>query len=132
MAAGRGERFLPVKTAELDQLEYEISVLSPLRRVLDVKEIVVGKHGLVVKRGDREGLLLPQVATEQHWDRMQFLQETCLKAGLPPNAWRDPETDIFRFTAFVFGEQKRLSAAPPAAAPPARAASSARPASKPF
>ena len=132
MAAVRDERFLPVKTAELDQLEYEISVLSPLRRVLDVKEIVVGKHGLVVKRGDREGLLLPQVATEQHWDRMQFLQETCLKAGLPPNAWRDPETDIFRFTAFVFGEQKRLSAAPPAAAPPARAASSARPASKPF
>lgn len=126
MAAVRDERFLPVTIAELDHLEYEISVLSPLRRVLDVKEIIVGRHGLVVKRGDREGLLLPQVATEQRWDRMRFLQETCLKAGLPPDAWRDPETDIFRFTAFVFGEHRPVSAVRPAAAPPRPAASSKR------
>lgn len=104
MAAVRDERFPPVSTPELDQLEYEISVLSPLRRVLDVKEIVTGRHGLVVKRGEREGLLLPQVAREQKWGRMKFLEQTCLKAGLPPEAWRDPETDIFSFTAFVFSE----------------------------
>ncbi len=109
MAALRDERFPPVVTAELDQLEYEVSVLSPLRRVLDVKEIVTGRHGLVVKRGAREGLLLPQVATEQKWDRMKFLEQTCLKAGLPPNAWRDPETDIFAFTAFVFSEHRGAS-----------------------
>jgi len=104
LAAVRDERFPPVATAELDQLEYEISVLSPLRRVLEAKEIIVGRHGLVVKKADREGLLLPQVAAEQGWDRMRFLRETCLKAGLAPSAWQDPESDIFRFTAFVFGE----------------------------
>lgn len=120
MAAVRDERFLPVTTAELDQLEYEISVLSPLRRVLDIKEIQVGRHGLVVKRGGREGLLLPQVATEQRWDRKTFLEQTCLKAGLPPDSWRDPETDIFHFTAFVFGEHRAVSAAPTAAGPTSR------------
>lgn len=110
LAAVRDERFQPVATAELDQLEYEVSVLSPLRRVLDVKEIVVGRHGLVIKKGEREGLLLPQVPVEQGWDRLTFLKETCLKAGLSPNAWQDPQTDIFRFTALVFGEHRRAGA----------------------
>jgi AmmeMemoRadiSam system protein B/AmmeMemoRadiSam system protein A len=132
MAALRDTRFPPVATAELDQLEYEISVLSPLRRVLSPDEIIVGKHGLVVKRGDQEGLLLPQVATEQHWDRRRFLEETCLKAGLPPDAWRDPETDIFRFTAFVFGEHKAVSAAPRSERPTTPPASSRAPSNKPF
>lgn len=132
MAAVRDERFPPVTTKELDELEYEISVLSPLRRVLSVEEIVVGRHGLVVKRGDHEGLLLPQVATEQRWDRKTFLEQTCLKAGLPMNAWRDPETDVFRFTAFVFGDHEAVSAAPPASRPGARPASSRAPANTPF
>lgn len=106
MAAVRDQRFPPVAANELGELEYEISVLSPLRRVMDVKQIVVGKHGLVVKRGDSEGLLLPQVPVEQGWDRMTFLQMTCRKAGLPPDAWQDDETDIFQFTALVFGEHE--------------------------
>lgn len=103
-AALKDSRFPPVSTGELPQLEYEISVLSPLRRVLDVKQIEVGRHGLVVRRGDNEGLLLPQVPVEQKWDRMTFLAETCRKAGLPADAWRDERTDIFMFTALVFGD----------------------------
>ena len=85
-------------------------MLSPLRRVLDVKQIRTGRDGLVIKRGDREGLLLPQVAPEQGWDRMTFLQQTCRKAGLPPGAWQDAETDIFSFTALVFAEEAGGSA----------------------
>ena len=81
-AAVKDNRFRPVSPEELGLLEYEISVLSPLRRVLDVNEIEVGRHGLVVKQGDREGLLLPQVPVEQGWDRATFLEKTCVKAGL--------------------------------------------------
>jgi MEMO1 family protein len=113
MAATRDSRFNPVAPAELVQLDYEISVLSPLRRVLDVKEIRVGEHGLLIKKGDYEGLLLPQVATEQKWDRTTFLDQTCLKAGVPQGCWKEPDTDIFRFTALVFGKTKKsLTQAP--------------------
>ena len=101
-AALRDTRFRPVSAGELGALEYEISVLSPLRRVLDVKEIRVGEHGLVMKRGETEGLLLPQVPVEEKWDRATFLEQTCYKAGLPKNCWQDADTDIFRFTALVF------------------------------
>jgi AmmeMemoRadiSam system protein B/AmmeMemoRadiSam system protein A len=104
-AATRDSRFPPVTAAELGELEYEISVLSPLRRVLNVEEIEVGRDGLVVKKGDSEGLLLPQVATEQRWDRMKFLENACLKAGLPPDAWKNSDTDIFTFTALVFSSR---------------------------
>jgi len=112
-AAVRDTRFQPVTGKELDLLEYEISVLSPLRRVLDINEIKVGQHGLVMKQGDAEGLLLPQVAAEEKWDRGTFLEETCYKAGLPRNAWKDAETDIFRFTALVFGERRPAEALTP-------------------
>ena len=113
-AAVRDPRFSPVSVAELGELEYEISVLSPLRRVTDIKQIQVGQHGLVMKNGGREGLLLPQVPTEEGWDRKTCLEQTCVKAGLPESAWRDEETDIFQFTALVFGEHR---AAEPAAFP---------------
>jgi AmmeMemoRadiSam system protein B/AmmeMemoRadiSam system protein A len=103
MAALRDTRFRPVNAGELGQLEYEVSVLSPLVRVRDVKEIRVGRDGLLIRKGGREGLLLPQVPVEEHWDRGAFLREVCLKAGLPGNAWQDPESDLFRFTALVFG-----------------------------
>jgi AmmeMemoRadiSam system protein B/AmmeMemoRadiSam system protein A len=103
-AAVDDPRFRPVELRELPQLEYEISVLSPLRRVTEIRQIKVGEHGLVVRKGDHEGLLLPQVPVEQHWDRLTFLEQTCAKAGLPPNAWKDEETDIFMFTALVFGD----------------------------
>ncbi len=103
-AAMQDTRFKPVTVKELPFLAYEISVMSPLRRVLDTKEIKVGKHGLIMKQGEIEGVLLPQVPTEEHWDRDTFLEETCIKAGLPRRAWKDDDTDIFMFTALVFGE----------------------------
>jgi AmmeMemoRadiSam system protein B/AmmeMemoRadiSam system protein A len=101
-AALRDTRFRPVSASELGALDYEISVLSPMRRVLDVKEIRVGRDGLIMKRGDIEGLLLPQVPVEEKWDRTTFLDETCYKAGLSKNCWQSADTDIFRFTALVF------------------------------
>ena len=98
-------------------------MLSPLRRVLDVKRIAVGRDGLVVRKGDAEGLLLPQVPTEQGWDRMTFLRQTCVKAGLAPEAWQDSDTDIFFFTALVFGDREPARPETPAAgsAPPSAA-----------
>lgn len=106
LAALRDPRFQPVTASELPRLAYEVSVLSPLRRVINVSEINVGEHGLLVKNDRREGLLLPQVPVERHWDRTRFLQETCVKAGLSPDCWQDETTDIFRFTAVVFGEHR--------------------------
>jgi AmmeMemoRadiSam system protein A len=110
LAAFRDPRFQPVSSPELANLEYEISVLSPLRRVQDVSQIEIGRHGLMVKNGDRMGLLLPQVPTEHHWDRLKFLEQTCIKAGMPARCWKDEDTDIFCFTAEVFGENR---SAPP-------------------
>jgi AmmeMemoRadiSam system protein B/AmmeMemoRadiSam system protein A len=106
MAALRDPRFRPVSASELPQLEYEISVLSPLRRVVDVQQITVGRHGLLMKNGSYEGLLLPQVPVEQRWDRQKFLEQTCVKAGMRSDCWKDEDTDIFMFTAVVFGEHK--------------------------
>ena len=105
-AALEDPRFSPVTPAELPDLQYEISVLTPFRRVLDVKEVQVGRDGLLMIQGQNEGLLLPQVPTEQGWDRKTFLEETCLKAGLPRRAWQDESTDIYSFSAVVFGERK--------------------------
>ncbi len=104
LAALRDPRFPAVTATELGSLEYEVSVLSPFRRVTEWKQIRVGRHGLVVKQGEYEGILLPQVAVEQGWDRTTFLNEVCVKAGLPPHAWQDEATDVFLFTAWVFGE----------------------------
>jgi hypothetical protein len=112
-AALEDTRFTPVTVQELPLLEYEISVMSPLRRVLDIKGIKVGKHGLIMKQGEIEGLLLPQVPVEQHWDRDTFIEETCLKAGLPRTAWKDEDTDIFMFTALVFGDHSQPEASFP-------------------
>jgi AmmeMemoRadiSam system protein B/AmmeMemoRadiSam system protein A len=106
LAAVRDPRFPPVSASELPRLEYQISVLSPLRRVMDVQQIKVGQDGLLMKNGDHEGLLLPQVPVEQNWNRQKFLEETCRKAGMSSTCWQDADTDIFRFTAVVFGEHK--------------------------
>jgi AmmeMemoRadiSam system protein B/AmmeMemoRadiSam system protein A len=105
-AAMKDPRFPSVKTDELPALEYEISVLSPFRRVTSIDQIKIGKHGLLIRRQRREGLLLPQVATDYGWDRTTFLENTCRKAGLPLEAWKQPDADLFMFSAFVFGEEK--------------------------
>ena len=106
LAAMRDPRFPPVSASELPSLEYEISVLSPLRRVMDVQQIKVGEHGLLMKNGDSEGLLLPQVPVEQKWDRQRFLEQTCAKARMSTDCWKNEDTDIFSFTAVVFGEHE--------------------------
>ncbi|MDR3745851.1 MAG: AmmeMemoRadiSam system protein B [Acidobacteriaceae bacterium] len=105
-AALQDPRFRAVSASELPQLDYEISVLSPLRRVTNVQQIKVGQHGLLMKNGSYEGLLLPQVPVEEGWDRKTFLEETCRKAGMRSSCWQEEDTDIFLFTAVVFGEHK--------------------------
>ena len=102
-AATEDPRFPPLAAKELPGLELEISVLTPIRPIADVTEIEIGRDGLVAQDGFRRGLLLPQVATEHHWDREAFLSHTCLKAGLKPDAWRTG-AKISRFQADVFGE----------------------------
>lgn len=103
-AATEDPRFPPVTERELGSLHLEISVMTPLRRIANPDEVQVGVHGIVMRRGFRSGLLLPQVATEYDWDRTTFLQHTCLKAGLSPNDWKDPKTEIYVFSAQVFHE----------------------------
>jgi hypothetical protein len=107
LAALRDPRFAPVTVDELPKLQYEISVLSPLRRVTNTEQIRVGEDGLLIKNGQREGLLLPQVPTEHGWNRQTFLEQTCGKAGLPADCWKEDATDIFIFTAVVFSEHSR-------------------------
>lgn len=101
-AAFEDPRFPPLDSVELKDIKLEISVLTPLERIRNNEDIVVGVHGIVLRKGGRSGLLLPQVATEQGWDRINFLENCCLKAGLPRNAWRDADTEIFIFSADVF------------------------------
>ncbi len=103
-AALNDHRFDPVGENEVADLDYEISVLSPFRRITDVTLLKVGRHGLLIEKGNYRGLLLPQVADEHGWDAVTFLEHTCLKAGLPATAWRGPEADIYIFSANVFGE----------------------------
>lgn len=102
-AALEDPRFSPVRQEEVAQLQVEVSLLSvpvPLRP----EEVEIGKHGLLIMQGSRRGLLLPQVAVEHRLSREQFLEETCRKAGLPLNAWLEPEARILGFTCEVFSE----------------------------
>jgi len=105
-AAAFGDpRFLPVNASELKDLEYEISVLSPLQRINDWRKIELGKHGVEIKKGTNSGVFLPQVATETGWDLETFLGQLCSqKAGLPWDCWKDKETDIYTFTAQIINE----------------------------
>lgn len=100
-------RFRPLAVSELALTDIEISALSPEEAVADPAGIEVGRHGLIVARGHRRGLLLPQVAVEHGWSRETFLEHTCIKAGLPPDAWRSDAT-VFTFEAQVFGEKERV------------------------
>jgi len=98
-------RFPSVEMNELASLEIEISALSPLRRIHDLNEIKTGIHGIMLKRGNYSGLLLPQVAIEYGWDRRTFLTHTCQKAGLPGDCWKSRDTEIEIFSAIVFIER---------------------------
>lgn len=101
-AALHDSRFHPVRTAELDTIHIEISVLSPLFPIAPAA-VDVGTHGLVIEQGHARGLLLPQVPVEWGWNRDEFLTHTCAKAGLPGDAWQHG-AQLFAFTAEVFSE----------------------------
>lgn len=103
-ACSSDPRFPAVSASELPHLDIELSVLGPLERITGPDDFEIGRHGLVVEMGWHRGLLLPQVATEWNWDRETFLAQTCHKAGLARDAWKQGAT-VWRFEAEVFGEQ---------------------------
>ncbi len=110
-AASRDPRFEPVREDELDGITVEVSVLTPpqLLKVKDTqdypKRISIGRDGLIIRQGFASGLLLPQVPVEWGWDEEEFLSQTCWKAGLPPDAWLDPEAEIYSFQAQIWTEK---------------------------
>jgi uncharacterized protein len=103
-AAFRDPRFEPLRPGELEPLQLEISVMGPIEAVSNFDDIGVGRDGLIISRGRYAGLLLPQVAGEYGWDRDTFLDQTCVKAGLPRGAWRAEDCRVEKFSAVVFGE----------------------------
>jgi uncharacterized protein (TIGR00296 family) len=109
-AAFEDPRFPRLDESELKKIVVEVSVLTPPESIKAMKPeqypsiVRVGVDGLIVKRGSRSGLLLPQVATEWGWDSEEFLSQTCIKAGLPPDAWFLPSTEVSRFQAIIFME----------------------------
>ncbi len=109
-AAFEDPRFPRITKKELGEIVIEVSVLTPPERVRVEKPeqypsmIKVGVDGLIIKRGGRSGLLLPQVATEWEWDSEEFLSQCCVKAGLPPDSWLLPGTEVSRFQALIFAE----------------------------
>jgi AmmeMemoRadiSam system protein A len=107
-AAFEDTRFHPVSREEAESLQIELSILTPPQQ-LAAEAIEVGRHGLLITRGTYRGLLLPQVPVEYHWDRVTFLEQTCRKAGLPLNAWKESGTKIEAFMAEVFGDATKDS-----------------------
>lgn len=104
-AAFEDPRFPPLTKSEFPDIKIEISILSPLQQIFNVDEIKVGKHGVMVRQGRRGGVYLPQVATEQGWDKTTLLSSLCQdKAGLPPACWLDVKTKIFIFTSEIISE----------------------------
>ncbi len=104
-SATKDPRFYPMGPKDMDGFTLEISVLSPLKKIEEIEEIEVGRHGIYLEKGFYRGVLLPQVATEHGWDRTTFLKQTCVKAGLPTNAWQDEDAEIYIFSAQIFSEQ---------------------------
>jgi len=105
-AATGDPRFPSLGADEISRIDIEISVLSPLKKVASYKDVKIPGDGVIVSSGFRRGVYLPQVATETGWDRDEFLTSLCAhKAGLKPDAWKDPATEIYVFTAEVFGEK---------------------------
>jgi len=104
-AAARDPRFSPVGPEEVDDLEIDISLLSPMIPA-NPEDVIPGEHGIYIKYGFRSGTLLPQVAAEAGWDRETFLTHTCIKAGLPTDCWKRDGVQIFTYNAEVFCEEE--------------------------
>lgn len=98
-ACSRDPRFMPMKEDELKGIDIEVTVLSPMERIIDTDEIEIGRHGLYIIKDNHSGILLPQVPVEFGWDRSTFLKQVCKKAGLPEDAWK--EANLFKFTADI-------------------------------
>jgi len=105
-AAFHDPRFYPLSAKEYEQVEIEISVLTPAEPIKSYDEIEIGKHGLIVQENGRRGLLLPQVATEYNMTRDEFLEAICQKAGLDKNLWRRKQINLMVFSALVFNEKE--------------------------
>jgi AmmeMemoRadiSam system protein A len=105
-AAISDPRFPPLSAPEWNDVDVELSVLGPIEPVRDIADIVIGRDGLIAESGRRRGLLLPQVASEWKWDAAEFAAQTCIKAGLPRDAWQKG-AKLFKFEAEVFGEADR-------------------------
>jgi hypothetical protein len=103
-AAFNDRRFSPITLDEMDDIEIEISVLTPFKLVSGVDDIVIGRDGILIKKRGRQAVYLPQVATEQGWDLTETLNNLCLKAGLPRDAWHE-DMEFYTFQADVFGEE---------------------------
>lgn len=103
-AAFEDPRFPPVEAAELDSIVFEITVLGPMEKLLDPAALMIGRHGLYIIHRSRAGVLLPQVATEQGWDKWEFLDRVCWKAGLHEGSWKEPGAQVYVFEGLVFGE----------------------------
>jgi len=101
----RDRRFMPVRADELKDIEIEISVLTIAKEVVGPDAFIVGRHGIIIRKGESGAVFLPQVASEQGWDRTETLQHLCRKAGLPADAWRGAGMKFFTFTAQVFSEE---------------------------
>jgi len=108
-AALRDPRFDPVREDELQDIDIEISVLLPLEMISSPDEICIGRDGLMIRCGKQQGVLLPQVAVRAEFEAISFIEHTCLKAGLPKDAWKLPQCEVFRFKAEVFGEKSMKS-----------------------
>jgi len=106
LAATEDPRFFPLKEDELPNVLIEVSILSVPEELKNYNDIIIGKHGLILDEPEGRGLLLPQVATEHNMDRDEFLTAVCQKAGLPSNAWKKKQLNLFSFTAEVFGEKE--------------------------
>lgn len=104
-ASAHDPRFMPVRPDELAAIQIEISVMTPLQKVKGPEEIQVGRDGVVLKNRFNQGVFLPQVPLEQGWDKTTYLEQLGFKAGLDRDAYQDPETELFRFEAQVFGEE---------------------------
>jgi len=113
VSACNDKRFVhdPVTSRELDQLNLEISFLTPMKRIDRTEDIIVGRHGLLISQGAQRGVLLPKVAARRGWSREEFLAQTCRKAGLPIDAWKQADAEIYSFEAEVFGEPEPTSTA---------------------
>ncbi len=107
-AAFRDPRFPPLGQEELELIDLEISLLTPPEEIDSPDELEMGVHGALIRAGFHSGLFLPQVATEQGWEREEFMDHLCLKAGLPRNHWRKGEYRLFRFSAIIISEKKDL------------------------